>query len=458
MRQRGGWQWLCLALGGVCTGASAQAPGSFDTAWRPNGRVIVAADTADSFVPTVVAPLDGRLVVAGSCRNSTSVQGCAFRLGTDGNIDGAYGDPFALNNIVRSDLAGINALPNIPGLDFLAAADASGRVIFVTQTMGSPVQVGRLNAAGSAASGPPATLDLLLGAAGEQYIGWIATDAAAIWVAATVDLTGNNQDIALARLGPDLRLDPTFNGTGVRRVGFDGAQATDDKTEHITVAPDGRVFATVTVGVRGAATRDFWVVCFNPDGSLDSSFGVGGRTQVPLLGVTSMHVAVDDLGRAVLAGSFQFSGSDYDAYVVRLTPAGLFDTTFGVDGFSQVPVDVIAAGADFAHAMAVQPDRRIVVVGRAQSSTSFTRLFAARLNESGALDSEFGVTGRAVGSFGATANDAGSDVATVQAFDSEGRLYIAGTNRTVFSSTQRAGVARIVTGTAPDPVFEDGFE
>jgi uncharacterized delta-60 repeat protein len=171
-----------------------------------------------------------------------------------------------------------------------------------------------------------------------------------------------------------------------------------------------------------------------------------------------MHVAVDDLGRAVLAGSFQFSGSDYDAYVVRLTPAGLFDTTFGVDGFSQVPVDVIAAGADFAHAMAVQPDRRIVVVGRAQSSTSFTRLFAARLNESGALDSEFGVTGRAVGSFGATANDAGSDVATVQAFDSEGRLYIAGTNRTVFSSTQRAGVARIVTGTAPDPVFEDGFE
>lgn len=451
-------RWAGLLLGVVAGGASAQSPGDFDVGWRPGGRIIVAASGATLFVPRVIAPIDGRLLVAGSCSSSSNRQGCAFRLGADGNIDGAYGDPFALNNIVRSDLAGINPLPNIPGLGFIADVDATGRVIFVTQTMGSPVRVGRLNAAGSAASGAPVTLDLWLGGGGDQYIAQVAADGAATWVAATVDLDGNNQDLALARLGPDLQLDPAFNGTGVRRVGFDAAQATDDAMQDITVAPDGRVFAVAEVRVRGAAQRDYWVLCFNPDGSLDPGFGVGGRTQVPIPRATSMFVAVDDLGRVVLAGSYQFAGSDFDAYVARLTPEGQFDTTFGLNGISLVPVDAIAAGGDFAQAVAIQPDNRIVVTGFAQSSTTTTRLFIAQLNESGGLNSAFGVNGRVVGSFGTTAGDAGSDTASTLAFDADGRLYVAGGNSSTTSTTVRVGVARIVSGFAPDPVFEDGFE
>lgn len=451
-------RWFLAVVGMASAGASAQVPGTFDTTWRPNGRIIVAADSADAFVPTVVAPIDGHVVVAGSCINVIRRQGCALRLDTAGNIDAAYGDPFALNNIVRSDLAGIDPLPDIPGLGFIADVDASGRVVFMSQTGGPPARVGRLNASGSAASGPPATIDLLFGGGGQQYVVEIASAGTALYVAATVDLDGTNQDIVLARLGPDLRLDPSFNGTGVRRVGFDNGRATDDAMRRITVAPDGRVFAVVNVSERGTGFRQYWVVCFNPDGSLDSSFGAGGRTQVPVPASISMHPAVDALGRVVLAGSYEFSAPDFDGYVTRLTSGGVFDGAFNNGDVRRLPIDLINGGADFVEAVALQTDGRIVVAGRARAENNTDRFFIARVNDDGSRDLDFGAVGQTAGSFGFVAVDAGRDTGDRLSFDAAGRLLIAGTNRAVGSGTLRVGVARIVTGVVVDPLLADGFE
>jgi uncharacterized delta-60 repeat protein len=453
--------WVGLALGGFANLACAQAPGAFDASWRPNGRIIVGASSVTNFQPDVISVIDGRVTVAGSCWGSTQSEGCAFRLDAAGNIDESYGDPFALNNVVRSGLAGLAPGPSSSPRIFLSAVDPTGRVLWLPQTADIPLRIGRLNANGTAASISPTTVDLLLGATGSQYASRIKAFGDHVYISGGVQPTNGTYDAALARLDGDLRLDPAFNGSGVRRVGFDGAQPTSDEMVDFTVLPDGRIYGAVKVRPPGFSATTLWVVCFNPDGSLDPGFGVGGRFQVQIAGVNTMQIASDPSGNVVLGGFYDAGGGDYDVYVARLTPQGVFDTSFGVGGVSRFGIDRIANADDLAFDVAVQPDGKPIVAGRSRDVDALP-LFVARLTTGGVLDSAFASGGLLLASFGGVLGNDSIDEVRRLAFDPEGRLYLAGSNYNSTFAIERIGVARVVTGVVveppADPVFEDGFE
>src|SRR5437016_13900316 len=74
-------------------------------------------------------------------------------------------------------------------------------------------------------------------------------------------------------------------------------------------------------------------------GSLDTSFGLTGRV-ITAIG-TGHAVAIDGSGRIVVAGTA--SGTNYDVAVVRYNANGSLDTTFGSGGKVTTP---IGAGDD----------------------------------------------------------------------------------------------------------------
>ena len=186
-------------------------------------------------------------------------------------------------------------------------------------------------------------------------------------------------------------------------VFFDLGSTNTDSADAIVVDAAGRFVMAGSASTDASATAV--VARLLPDGQLDPSYGAGGRVVDPLgwagVGGWSEFAAVTILpdGKALLAGSGihpSLTGGEMDMIVVRLTVAGLVDTTFAPPlGYRVVAFDLAGPGyrSDRARAIAVQVDGKIVLAGFAQDSTSYSCAIV-RLTSGGALDSSFSGSGR----------------------------------------------------------------
>ena len=112
-------------------------------------------------------------------------------------------------------------------------------------------------------------------------------------------------------------------------------------------------------------------------------------------------VAVQADEKIILAGHAEPSpGAPPAFYVTRLFATGNVG-----DGSFASPLISFAGGPDFATAMALQPDGKIVLAGQATVSGAF-QFAAARVLSNGSLDAAFGTGGKALVSVGGTADRA----------------------------------------------------
>jgi uncharacterized delta-60 repeat protein len=109
-----------------------------------------------------------------------------------------------------------------------------------------------------------------------------------------------------------------------------------------------------------AGTPQALIARYNTDGTPDTSFGTNGRAANPAI-VFGRAVALTPDGRIVVTGE---ANGDY--VVARYTNAGALDTSFGTNG--TMTIDFFGS-FDTPAALAIQPDGRIVVAGRAQNGT-----------------------------------------------------------------------------------------
>jgi uncharacterized delta-60 repeat protein len=213
-------------------------------------------------------------------------------------------------------------------------------------------------------------LDLSFGAGGiaitsfvalEDYGSAVAVDGAGrIVVAGTAQVNGSPSvhEFALARYNPDGTLDPSFDGDGRLTTPIG---ASHDEALGVVVQPDGKV---VAAGDSFNGTNsDFAVVRYLTDGSLDPTFGSGGKVVTPF-GASSddygYGVAIDSQGRVVVGG-FTLNGGNYQFAVTRYTPAGTPDPTFGIAGKA---VTAFGPGVNVAFDLAIDDGDRVVVAGQ----------------------------------------------------------------------------------------------
>jgi uncharacterized delta-60 repeat protein len=218
------------------------------------------------------------------------------------------------------------------------------------------------------------------------------------------------QDFVLARYNPTGSLDPTFGTGGKVTTSFGGKPS---RGQDMVLQPDGRiVVAGVTfTGTDADFNVDFAMARYNPDGTLDTAFGTGGKVVTDFSRADFAEaVALQPDGKIVVAGNTILSGSGFQWTLARYNPDGSLDTSFGTGG--KVTTNFTEGLID----LALQPDGKIVAAGE---SSSFD--FAlARYNLDGFLDSSFGAGGKV------STDRGGEDAIFAIALQPDGRIVAAG--------------------------------
>jgi uncharacterized delta-60 repeat protein len=238
-------------------------------------------------------------------------------------------------------------------------------------------------------------------------------------------------------------LDPAFGQGGMVTTPLSAAIPRYAVAGGGAVEPDGRVvIAGATATFDPVFGGDLIVARYNPDGSLDPSFGSGGFTTTALGGSASARAtAVEPDGKILVAGRLE-SGSTTVAVVVRYDADGSLDGSFGSGGIATLDL----GGDSGANALALQADGRILVSGEYTTGGQGI-LVVGRLDPDGSADASFG-------SGGVTATNVGAEIvsnpSTTVAVESDGDILAGG--------LAQAGV--VLTGYtpqgSPDPSFGAG--
>jgi uncharacterized delta-60 repeat protein len=134
--------------------------------------------------------------------------------------------------------------------------------------------------------------------------------------------------------------------------------------------------------VNGAA-----LIRYNLDGSLDASFGSGGIAKYfpPSNGSLSLtDGGIDSAGRILALGNYQSGGS---MFLLRFTPSGVLDLTFNSVGY--------VSFTNFkASSMTLQSDGKILVGGQLFGAKRSAPGLVIRLNGDGTFDNSFGTNGQ----------------------------------------------------------------
>ncbi|MBV9894677.1 MAG: hypothetical protein JO020_10940 [Chloroflexi bacterium] len=221
----------------------------------------------------------------------------------------------------------------------------------------------------------------------------LQNDGKVVLAGLTSDIDTGTIQLALARYNPDGTPDAGFGSSGIvsTSVGDAGAQANS-----IAVQPDGKLVVAGTLYSRGGSDA-LLVARYTSDGAPDGRFGLSGISATPVgtAASSAAAVALQQDGRIVAVGTaFANAATDDDFALVRFTPDGQLDPTFGQNGVvitDLTPADAESPSLDHATAVALQPDGRIVVGGFTRGET---QAFAVvRYTADGVPDSTFGARG-----------------------------------------------------------------
>jgi len=202
----------------------------------------------------------------------------------------------------------------------------------------------------------------------------------------------NGYNFAVSKFYPDGSPDPSFGSGGT--VVTDVVTGQYDYASSVAVDQDGRILVAGYTRLPSSSRTQMAVVRYLPNGALDTTFGLGGK--VVLNFGTNYSSDVWDMvlrpdGRIILAGSIDDSGpTGANFAAVQLLPNGALDTSFGVGGRATVSY----TGIDRAWSVLLQPDGRVVLAGQGAGSSSQSVLMMARFHPNGSPDTSFGTGGR----------------------------------------------------------------
>lgn len=230
-----------------------------------------------------------------------------------------------------------------------------------------------------------------------------------IVVGGYTNASGTGTDLLLLRYNTNGTLDTSFGDGG--RILYN--ITTDEQVAAVAIQPDGKIILVGTIFI--GSSPDFCAIRFKKDGSPDATFK-GGSSGFYSFGGNDFatSVALQKDGKIVIGGYTNTNVNDFA--LVRLLPDGTFDNTFDTDG----KVTINAGSDDRAAAVKIQSDGKILVAGT--TVTGSDNFILARLNSNGTPDLPFGGsnTGRINNSFGDT------DVVTSMVLQPDGKAILAG--------------------------------
>lgn len=330
----------------------------------------------------------------------------------------------------------------------------------------------------------PGTVDTSFGTSGTALLN-TAGSANALVQESNGDFLALQEGWQVVSFNANGTLDTNFGDGGVASISFGG---TNDQAYAMALQPDGKIVVAGETNVNGV--YEFAVARFNPDGTIDTSFGSSGEVITSLGSGTDMiySVAIQSNGQIVVAGRSNWTGFALSRYnsdgsldttfgddgtvvtpngllatglaidasgnlvvagstygqmaVARYTPDGTLDSTFGTDGIATISTP----GATWSPSVAVEPDGQILVSGTGFDGTK-NDFGLMQFNSDGSVDTTFGDDGVVLTSVGTS-----SDIASAMALQANGKILVAGTTTNTGSASNFA-VARYNANGSLDPTF-----
>ncbi len=217
-----------------------------------------------------------------------------------------------------------------------------------------------------------------------------------------------------AVVGADGQLDPTFGSGGIQVIQVAAQQR--DFAKAVAVQPDGKIVIGAELGDYTLDTNQVVLIRLNANGSLDTTFGTGGK----IINPGQIHIRkilIQPDGKILAAGATQKQQINHDFSIVRYNSDGSVDQTFGNNG-------VATNGGGESEYMILQPDGRIILIGTFFVFRDGADYRLARFNNDGTPDQSFGVAGAVQTSF--TTGRTGGDSAFAAALQSDGKIVTTG--------------------------------
>jgi uncharacterized delta-60 repeat protein len=211
-------------------------------------------------------------------------------------------------------------------------------------------------------------------------------------------------DVHLARFKWNGALDPSFGAAGTVTTDF-GTES--DYAASVGIDSGGRI-------VVGGGGDRFELARYQPDGTLDPSFGSDGKVMTDFGDRSRLNaIAIDAHNRIVAAGA----AANNDFALARYKPNGKLDRSFSNNGKVTGPLRT-DTGVGF---VGIDARRRIVAVG----CGGIRKIRLARYEANGSLDHSFGSGGKV------KTGRSGVPSVWSAAIDSRDRILVGGSNTSV---------------------------
>jgi len=322
--------------------------GTLDNNFGTGGKVITDLSNPTEAYSLVIQS-DGKIIIAGTEEIGANFDFAVLRYNSDGTLDHSFGT----NGVVTTDINGND--------DKIFSVALQGKKIVAAGISfnGSNYDFGlaRYDTNG--------TLDNTFGTGGKVITSISSSDDKANSlviqpdgniVVAGSSWNGSNYDFTVVRYNINGTLDNSFGTNGIKTTDI---ASSDDYAYSVTLQGDGKI---VTTGTSAVGNGDFVVIRYNINGTLDNNFGTLGIITTDFNGNDDepYSVVIQADGKIVVAGLTHITGVNLDFAVARYNSGGTLDNTFGTGGKVTTPV---GTANDWATSMALQSDGKIVVAG-----------------------------------------------------------------------------------------------
>ena len=409
-----------ILLFSLLTFGYAQQAGSLDTSFGAGGTVTTSIDNGSDGdyggdeIYAVSLQSDGKIIVAGGAGTSSwYLQRIVARYNTDGSLDTSFGSG-------GSVLHGDEGTGNV----FLASVVQPDDKIVAVGRYKDKFTVSRYLIDGSLDSdfgvGGIVNTDVVEHNEDNAFAVTLQSDGKIIVGGNTYDNSQvpHSMNFALVRYNYDGSLDTSFGTNGKVVTDFYGQQ---DGIHALAVQPDGRILAA-GFNFQGNERRNFAIARYTYNGSLDTSFGTGGKVATDLIsdgwdtpqsGEEEIHsIFVLNDGKILVGGSTNSGGQQLA--LAKYHVDGSLDSSFGNNG-------IVKTEALTKTAIALQDDGKIVATGFTSKPGLGNGFGVARFNSDGSLDTGFGDNGET----GTSIGDREDHIYTL-AIQPDGKIIVAG--------------------------------
>jgi uncharacterized delta-60 repeat protein len=351
---------LIMLLSANDTRVSSQAAGSMDETFGDNGTVITEfGDGYDRSAGLVVQP-DQKIVIAGSAKITAEYKATLVRFKTDGTYDNTFGD----GGIAASSV--FNNYPN-PSRPLVIQPDGKLIHVYNTGEFGEyNLSVSRFNSDGTLDTdfnGTGIVEESVF--PGDDYPNSVTLQPDGKIIVVGMGTTGTGfYNMAAIRLNPDGSMDNSFNGSGIftAYLGDHDCYIFD-----VSLLPNGKILLLCQSYVTGTA-NDPVLIRLNADGSYDTSFGDNGIAEFIVSNGADyvMQFVLQPDGKVLMVGNTAV-GNFYDVFILRVDDTGALDNTFGTGG---MVISHVSDNKNWGESIALAEDGKILVGGYYTNETT----------------------------------------------------------------------------------------